>query len=203
MEWIGEINWADALAIILILKTVFSGLQRGFFGELIYIGALYFSIIFSLHFYTQLANFLNSYLFVSNYVSGLIAFLLITVVTYVIIISLFNIIQNLKIIKIEAFSGLNRAGGAIFGFIKGIGIASILFLAMLLVPLKYVTESANKNSLLGPFFAQTGVMIYEKTLDVFAGIEARDLSGHLSGTAPIKLEKLRIKRRDKLDDILE
>ena len=203
MEWTQRINWADALAIFIILRSAYLGSQRGFFGELFCILGMFIAVILGLHNYGPLAHFMNSYLFIPSHTGAVISFFLITVLIYVAFVVIYNFLLNRKIVHLEALPSINRIGGSLIGFFKGLAIASVVFLTLLLVPIKYVSDSAKSKSLLGPVFAQTGVTVYNKTLDLFSGIKARDLSGHLLGAEPIRFDRMKIKRKDKLEQILE
>jgi len=203
LELMGRINWADALAIIVIIRSCYVGSQRGLLGELFCIFGMFLAVIFSLHYYYSLAQFMINYMYIPGNIANLTSFVLIIGIAYLIFVALYRFVVNMKIIKIDAFPSLNRIGGALIGFFKGVAIASVLFLALLLVPIKYFTDSAKSRSLLGPALAETGVVVYEKSLSIFAYIKARNLSEHLSGAQPIKFDKMKIKRKDKLEQILE
>ncbi len=203
MEWIRHVNWTDALAIIIILRSSYVGSQRGLFGELFCIFGLLLAIVLSLHYYYSWAQFMFSYLFMPRHIANILSFVLIAVLVYALFVSVYHFVLNRKILTIEELPDIYWVGGVIFGFMKGVVIASILFLALLLVPIKYITDSAKTKSMFGPFLASTGVAVYEKSLSLFANIRARDLSGHLSGAPPLDFDKMKIKRKDKLEQILE
>lgn len=198
-----RVNWVDALAIIIILRSTYIGAIRGLLGELFYILGIFLAIIFGLHFYIPIANFMNVNLFIPLNIAYLLSFLLASFLTHLFIVMLYNSIRNMKIVKIEASHGISRVGGTLMGFIKGFAVVSIMFLLMLLIPIQYITDSAKERSFLGPYFIKSGVFMYEKTLSMFSGIEARDLKELLAGAKPINLGKLKIKRKDRIDEILQ
>lgn len=201
MEWMARVNWADIIAIIVVLRSTYVGSQRGFFGELFYIFGIFLTIIFSLHFYAIVSNFLNTYLFIPLNVSNLISFVIITSTIYLCFRFIYGFLQ--KIIKIEVFPAINKIGGPMVGFCRGFVTATAFFLLMLLIPVSYITESARANSLLGPFFVKTGTVLYKKSLNLIRIVEPKDLAELLSGAEPLRFRMFRLKRRDGVDEILQ
>lgn len=201
MEWMARVNWADLLVIIIVLRNTYVGSQRGFFGELFYIFGIYLAIIFGIHFYSILSNFINKYLFIALNISDLISFLIITFGIYFGFKVSYSFLQ--KIIKIELFPAINKIGGPLLGFCKGFVISTALFLIMLLTPISYITNSAKTGSLFGPFFIKAGTTLYEKSLNIISAIRPRDLTQLLAGAEPLKFKKFRLGKEEKLDKILQ
>lgn len=201
MEWMARVNWADALVIIIVLRSTYVGSQRGFFGELFYIFGICLAIIFSIHFYALLSNFINKYLFIPLNISDVISFLIITFAICLGFKFIYGLLQ--KIIKIEVFPAINKVGGPLLGFCKGFIISILLFLIMLLIPIGYITDSAKEKSLFGPFFIETGVTLYKKSLSVISATKGRDLTRFLSGAKPLEFKIFKLRRKDRLDEILE
>lgn len=201
MEWMARVNWADVLAIIIVLRSTYVGSQRGFLGELFYILGIWLIIIFSIHFYVPISNFINKYLFISLNISNLISFLIIALALYFGFRFIYGLLQ--KTIKIEVFPAINKIGGSLLGFCKGFIIATLLFLIMLLIPISYITNSAKTRSLFGPFFIKTGVTLYEKSLSIISAVEGENLNRLLAGAKPLEFRIFQLKRKDKLDEILQ
>lgn len=201
MEWMARVNWADVLAVIIILRSTYVGSQRGFFGELFCILGIWLIIIFSIHLYVPVSNFINTYLFIALNISNLIGFLIITLALYFGFRFIHNLLQ--KTIKIEVFPAINKIGGSLLGFCKGFIIATLLFLIMLLIPISYITNSAKARSLFGPFFVKTGAALYEKSLSIISAVEGESLDRLLAGAKPLEFRIFRFKRKDKLDEILQ
>ena len=201
LGWMARVNWADVIAIIIVLRSTYVGSQRGFFGELFYIFGILFTIILSLHLYGNLGNFINRYLFIPLNISNLISFLIIIFILYVGFRFLYGFIQ--KVIKIEILPAINRIGGPLLGFCKGFVMATILYFLMLLIPITYITDSAKTKSFFGPFFIKTGTILYEKGINLIPVVESKDLTQLLSGAKPLKFGTFRLKRKDKMDEVLQ
>ena len=201
MEVITRVNWADVAVLIIILRSVYIGSQRGFFGELFYILGAFLAIIFGMHFYPPLANFINTYLFIQLNIADLMSFLIITLAFYFLFRFFYGLLR--KAIKLEIFPGANRIGGGILGFCKGFIVSVLLFLTMMLTPINYVTYSVKTKSVLGRFFVKTGIVLYEKCLNVFSPGGPRDLTHFSSGARPLKFWIFQFEREDKLDKLLE
>jgi len=201
LEWVTRISWADLLVIIIILRSTYVGSQRGLFGELFHILGICLAIVFGIHFYTIISGFINTYLFIPLNIADIIGFLIITLVIYLLLKLCYGLLQ--KIIKIEMFPAINRVGGPILGFCKGVTLSVLIFFFMLLTPVQYISDSAKTRSLFAPFFVNAGITLYEKSAEMFPAVQAKELKKLLSGAEPLKLDILRIKRKDKLDQILQ
>ncbi len=195
------ISWVDLLVIIVVLRSTYVGSQRGFFGELFHIFGICLVIVFSIHFYTPVSNFLNQYLFIPLNIAYIIGFLIVTIVIYLIFKCIYGFLR--KVIKIEAFPVINKIGGSVLGFCKGFAIATFLIFIMLLTPIRYITESAKTKSSFAPFFIKAGTLLYEKSLGIFSAVKTKELEQLLKGVEPLKFKGLQFKRRDALDEILE
>jgi len=203
LEWMTRINWADVLAIIILIFSSYIGSQRGFFGEFFYILGACFTIVFALHFYGAVSNFFHSYLFLHLNVSDLIGFLIIIFIFYFLFTRVDKFLYSQKIIKIEIFHLINKISGAVLGFCRGFVVSALIFFIMLLIPLSYIIDSAKTRSLFGPFFIKAGTTLYKKSLSLVSGVEERDLTRLLSGAEPLKFKIFQLKRKDKLDEILQ
>ena len=201
MEWMTRINWVDALVIIIVLRSTYVGSQRGFFGELFNIIGICFSIIFGIHFYFRLSNFLNAYLLIPLNIANFISFIIIALIVFIVIKYIYGLLT--RIIKIEMFQAISKTGGTLLGFLRGTAICMLLVFVMLLVPISYITESVKSRSLLSPFLAGAGSVMYKKSIGLISAIEDGKLERILSGAEPINFEGLRLKKRDKLDEILQ
>jgi len=74
---------------------------------------------------------------------------------------------------------------------------------MLLVPISYITDSVKARSLFSPFLIKTGVALYKQGLSMISHAEPRDLTQFLSGAEPLNFKMFKLKRKDKLDEILQ
>lgn len=196
-----RVIWVDLVAIIIVVRSIYVGLHRGFFGEFFYILAICLAIVFGIQFYPLPSNFLNTFLLIPPNITDFVGFILIIIIIFMIYVFLSKFFQRL--IKIEIFPAINRMGGLVVGFCRGLALSSLILLIMLLTPIGYITESAKTKSLFGPFLIQTGANIYKKSLIAVPFIPQRDLTQLLSGARPIKFKMIKVKRKDRLEEILQ
>jgi hypothetical protein len=106
-------------------------------------------------------------------------------------------------LKIEILPVVNKIGGPVLGVCEGFIVSIIFFMFMILIPIGYITYSANTRSLFGPFFIKAGTVLYEKSIRVISFASPKDLSQLSSGAAPLEFKIFQFKRKDKLDEILQ
>ena len=201
MEWIARISWADLLIVIIVVRTTYTGSQRGFFGELFHIFGICLAIVLGIHFYTPVSDFINTYLFIPLNIADIIGFLLVAITVYLVFSVIYAFLQ--KIIKIEVFPAINRIGGSLLGFCKGFVLSIFLVFIMLLTPMRYITESVKAKSLFAPFLVKSGAVLYEKSAGLFSAVKMEELGRLLKGAEPLRFDIFQFKKRDKLDQILQ
>ena len=135
MEWITSIKWPDLLVIIIVLKCTYSGSQRGFFGELFHIFGICLAIICGTHFYSPIAIFFNTYVLIPFHVGNILSFGIVAFCCFILFNYIYGLLQ--KIIKVEMLPLLNKIGGPVLGFFKGMILCSFIFFIMLLTPINY------------------------------------------------------------------
>ena len=200
MEWVRRVTWADLVAIIIILRSIYVGSQRGFFGELFHIFGVCLIIILSVRFYIPVSGFLNKNFFIPLNIAYIIGFLSISVIGYLGFRPIYNFFQ--KIIKIEILPAINKIGGPFIGFCKGFTLSVLFFFIMLLIPMQYVTDSIKTRSLFAPFFIKAGSVLYEKSLGILSSVKGKELEQLLAGVEPLKFSPFHIKK-DKLDEVTQ
>ena len=160
-------------------------------------------MIFGLHLYSLWGNFLNIYLWIPLNIANLLGFVIITCGIYLISKLIYSLFPRQNVIKVEVMPLINKIFGPFLGFCKGFVITIVFFLILLLIPIRYVSESADKRSLFGPFFIKTGTIFYKKTLSIFPNVKPKNLTEFLEGAKPLSFDRFKIKRKDKLDEVLE
>ena len=201
MEWITRVSWVDLLIVIIVLRGTYVGSQRGFLGELFHIFGICLAIVLGIHFYTPISNFSHTYIFIPLNIAYIISFLLITFVIYVVFKTIYTFLQ--KLLKIEMLPAINKIGGAFIGFCKSFVLSVFIVLIMLLVPIRYISESVKTESLFAPAFIEAGAALYVRSSSIFSAVKSEDLRRLLNGIEPLKFNGLRLKRKDKLDEILQ
>lgn len=204
MEWISKVNWVDVLFLIIILRSSYVGSQRGFFVELFNILGMGIAIVLSIHFYSQIAAFLNKYFYIPVNIANIMSFLTAAFLVHLLFQFTAGLIK--KVVKVEIFPGFNKAvnafGGPIIGFCKGMTVSLFIFLALLLIPVGYIVDSAKDGSLSGRFFARSAGTLYEKTINIIPSARPVDIAPLLAGAEPLKFKMFRTKTSDKLDEVI-
>ena len=202
MDWMSRIIWADLLAIIVVLRSIYVGSQRGFFGELFHIFGTCLVIVFSIHFYIPVSGFINKYLFIPLNIGNLISFLLIAGVIYAALRIISNLLQ--RVMKIEAVQTvLNKTGGPLLGLASGFLLSVFIFFIMFLTPVDYITDSAKTKSFFAPFFIKAGVVLYDKSMNLLSLERGDEIKRLLAGAEPLDIKTLEFRRKDKLDEVLQ
>jgi uncharacterized membrane protein required for colicin V production len=204
LDWVSKVNWVDVLFLIIILRSIYVGSRKGFFTELFNIMGVGVAIVLSIHFYSSGAGLLLKYLSIPLNISNLAAFIAIAFCVYM----LFQIVEAIikKIVKVEIFPNFNKTidkiGGPIIGFCKGIAISIFIFLVLLLIPIGYVVNSTKVNSLSGKLFSRASAALYVKTISVIPYTSPVDINPLLKGAKPMEFKMFQPKKQDKLDEVL-
>ncbi|MDD5137127.1 MAG: CvpA family protein [Candidatus Omnitrophica bacterium] len=165
MEILTKINWVDVLILILVLRTTYVSLQDGLSHEIFPLIGSICMLIFSLHYYTKIAEFFYNIGFTLPMVFlNLVGF----VVVFISIGLLFKLIKIFidKIIKVSWHPLIERFGGLLAGIVRGSILTSTVLIIIVLIPLPYLQWSVRDRSLAGPYFLRIGPAIYEKTCRV-------------------------------------
>jgi len=201
LEWITQLNWVDFLVFFIFLSSLYVGSQRGLFGELFYLVGLYFIVIISVSLSYPLAHFLNTYAKIPISASYLTGCLLIVLVLYFSFMRLYTVL--LKVVKIDILQGINSTGGIIVGFFRAFIICILVVYMILLVPFSYVSDSVNERSASGRFFVTAGISLYKKSMALFSEKQSGKFEQLLEAVRPVKFEKIRIKRKERIERFLE
>jgi membrane protein required for colicin V production len=121
-----SINFLDVIIIIPLLLFAWQGYKKGFIIEVATLAALILGLFFAFYFSDYAANLLNEYFNIDEKYLAALSFIVTFIVVVIAIIAIGKILQ--KLIDIILLGFLNKAAGAVFGFIKGALILSILLL---------------------------------------------------------------------------
>lgn len=124
-----NINWVDGIVYVIILLSVFRGMMRGLFSSLLGITALTLAFILARARPPLLVSFMQSQLGVPPLSAALTSALIF--VAALLAFGFAARLLNAALVKID-LGGLNGAGGAVFGFVRG-GLFSLLFILILSV----------------------------------------------------------------------
>lgn len=162
-EAVATFNWVDVVIICQILITTYRGTRRNFIVELFKTLGLVVSIYLAMHYYSRLSDFLLELLpFFGIFFSDFICFLIIAALSYLAVVLLRE--GFCRLLKVEAVNLLDKWGGFIFGFLRGMLIASLLVVLLNLSFVKYLQKSVRK-SYLGSRLVFIDMGIYEFIFD--------------------------------------
>jgi membrane protein required for colicin V production len=150
-----QMNWLDIIIIIALIVPIFTGLMQGLIKAALSLAGIIVGVVLASNFYEDFAGVLG---FISNEdVANIVAFIIILVLVFIIA----NVIAFFLRATIKALTlgWVDRAGGAVFGFVMG----AILISALLATIVKFfgegiVTDSALAGFLLDKFPIVLGLL---------------------------------------------
>lgn len=153
-------NWLDIVILVPCVWGLIKGISNGIVKEVMQIVSLILGIWLSIKFSDKVLAFVLSKFpqfndSISSYAPGvvkIVAFILMMLLIVLVVRLLSGIIE--KIINMVDLGWLNRIIGAVFGFLKGVLIVSILFFFLnnsLKIFNLLVKEETQSNSILLPY----------------------------------------------------
>ncbi len=158
-EALTKFNWVDIVVICLILVTTYRGAKKGFIIEIFKLLGVVLSIYVSLHYFSDASdNLLEYFPAVGMIFSDSLCFVILATVSYLAVLALREVLR--RFFKTEAPSGLQRWGGLVLGFVRGLLLTSMLLISFYFINSHYLKESTEK-SFLGSRLVNTDVKAYE------------------------------------------
>jgi len=162
LEILSRINWVDVLALTIVFRICYVGFNRGLSNEATPLLGIYAALVIALHFYAPIGNFISSFTSVNKTHANVLCFVTLTAfVNYIFILIDTYVIS--RVINVHVASLVDRAGGLIFGILRGILLASVVIAALELTPITYIDNSIYKRSLLGTRFLNIAKGAHNKT----------------------------------------
>lgn len=143
MEFFTKINWIDIFIFIVIVRSIYIGINHGFVIEIFKLLGLASAIFCSLHFYVKLALFLKEYTPLSNHALEIFSFISLIVVGNFIFIIIRKIF--LLIFKQEVTNIFSKFLGCGIAFLRGILLSGLVINLFILVNTEYLVKSVNKS----------------------------------------------------------
>ena len=161
MEVLKRANWVDLLALILILRTGYTGSFLGIGKQILPLLSLLFTLTFSLYYYGKITLFITSRSTLPRSVCEFFIFLFI-----VIILSIITQVINryIRFKRPEVLLPIERIGGAAFGLLRATIITGLAFIIFLLAPIEDVGESM-KSSASGTFIVKLNLDLYTNIIN--------------------------------------
>ncbi len=156
MEVLKRANWVDLLALILILRTGYTGSFLGIGKQILPLLYLLFTLTFSLYYYGVITLFITARSTLPRSVCEFFIFLVI-----VIILSIITQVINryIRFKRPEVLLPIERIGGAAFGLLRATIITGLTFVIFLLAPIEDVGGSV-KSSASGTFIVKLNLDFY-------------------------------------------
>jgi len=160
-ELIGRINWVDIIALILLVKISYDSSYIGVGRQILPLFLLLAILAVSFYYYKDVAIFLSNKLSINKSFSISFCYsllVLILSICYHMILRLIRIFLPMP--RPDAETGnIERTGGTIVGFVRGIIIVGIIFTVFLLAPIEFL-EKGVTSSLSGSYLVNANVNIY-------------------------------------------
>jgi hypothetical protein len=152
MEILKSINWLDIVLLVLILRGIYIGVKLGLTAELFNFFGILVSLILAVLWYSRTADVLVVNFKLPVWLSQFLCFIIIA--QLIRFIFKYGLALLLKILNVQFIPQLERIGGGIIGFGRGIILSGIIILAIGLIPNNYLRESIEEKSFSGKFLVK-------------------------------------------------
>jgi uncharacterized membrane protein required for colicin V production len=152
MDILKQINWLDIVVLILILRAVYIGTKLGLTAELFNFFGVMVSLVCAVIWYSRMADFLVINFKLPIWLSQFLCFIIIA--QLVRLIFKYGLALLLKVLNVQFIPQLERIGGGVIGFGRGIILSGIIILAIGLIPNSYLRESIEEKSFSGRFLVK-------------------------------------------------
>ena len=162
-------NWVDLVVIIILLRTCYSGYNRGFLGALLNLIGVVSMTSLSINYSPTLSRWLEPWLRVNPILAASLVFWGLFVV---LLLSVQVVLKYLtEIVKWERLHWLIQSFGAILGGLRGIWWSGFIVLALSSSGWPYLRESVESHSVLGPRLVSLARVNLERVADFFPGAQ--------------------------------
>ena len=182
-ELIERVNWVDLFALILLIRISYVSSFIGVGKQILPLVLLVLTLLLSLYNYNGIAGFFVDKFSLSSSICNFFAFLFIVFILFM----LYRLAMRLTGVvapEEEVPTGnIEKLGGTVLGLLRSVFIIGLVFIGLLLAPIKF-TEKSVRNSFLGTFFVKLNLRVYSMTVNaVFrgAGTSVSSMSSELFG----------------------
>ncbi len=164
---ISRINWVDIVTLIVLLRTTYIGLDKGFSVEIFKFLGTISALALGLNFYPPISQFVNEHSFLPLYLAQILSFLGLVFIC----LAIFKLIHLLfkAVVKAEFVKWLDKGGGLVLGILRGVLISSLVFISLLLLPWDYPKYSIKNRSLSGEPALKIAERLYYFTFKFYPG----------------------------------
>ncbi len=158
-EVVTKFNWVDIFVICIILITTYRGSNRSFIIEAFKFLGIICAVFVSMQYFSILSDFLLARVpLIGVLLSDFFSFAVLAIVTYLVVVFIRE--GFCRLLVVEAVSLLDKWGGFIFGFLRGVIFASMLLFLFSIPATDYLRGSVQK-SYLGSQLVMVNVKVYE------------------------------------------
>ena len=164
LDIMGGLNWVDIFLCLILGRAVYIGLRSGFVIEFFKLLGTFFAVFIALHYFSGVSSFLQGRIHLPASAADFasLGFL------WGIVVLAFKFIREgiLLLLKVEAHSALNSAGGLISSVVRGLLICSLAVLFLRASGIEYFTKNI-ANSFGAERVAGIAPKVYESTCTGF------------------------------------
>jgi uncharacterized membrane protein required for colicin V production len=159
MEILKYTNWLDIVGVIIVLRCIYLGAKTGLTAELFRFVGSVLALAVGVHWYGQAAEIIIVNLSLPAWLSQFLCFSVI--VLLVRIVFRYSVLVFLKVLNLQFVPQLEKGGGALVGFGRGIVMFGVLVLSLTFIPSDYMTDSIFNGSLSGTFVVKAMERTYK------------------------------------------
>ncbi len=152
-------NWLDIVIAVIIALSAVLGYRKGFLRKILGIAGIILGFILAVRFYKPFSGFAEGILKTNSGAVPVICFLIIIGIVFALAVWVARFIAGLN----SGTATIDKILGAIFGFLQGLIIASIL--AVNLSFINYPDSQVRSASYLYPVVYNVAPYLFERVLD--------------------------------------
>ena len=158
MDIITHFNWLDIVILLLVIRGIYLGVTQGLTSELFNFIGIVISLALAAHYYSQVADVLIINFALPIWLSQFVCFFIIAQLTR--LAFKYTIVLVLRILNVQFVPQLEKIGGGIIGFGRGIIVACVFILTISFLPSKYIADSVYDKSFTGKFLVKAAERTY-------------------------------------------
>ncbi|MFH1867956.1 MAG: CvpA family protein [Candidatus Omnitrophota bacterium] len=152
-------NWIDIVVLLLVMRCVYAGVRNGLTIELFRFLGVITGLIAAIHYYSKAAEIFIVNFGLPEWLCQFAAFLVIS--QTIRLVFKYGIALALKILNIQFLPQLEKPGGGIIGFGRGLILSGTLLLAFGILPSVYLEQSIYDKSFSGKFLIDASEKTYK------------------------------------------
>ena len=169
---LNNLNWVDCVILIILIRTTYVGFSRGLSWEIIRLLGIVIAFVLAIHNYDKIGSFIGSNSPIPPIAANLFSFLVLVFGTA--LVFKFIGFGLHKILEIELLSPIEHIGGLLLGFIRGMVLALITLVIMLIISVPYIDDSIRERSFFGDKLLRAAPIVYDATARFFPESEKMD-----------------------------